>query len=76
MTKINGLSPTYLTPKGSLPLSHHGRGHPCGLRCFFQKSLSNTPLRSFTPRQLQTSTKDVFVPPLNVLTPTILPYKG
>ncbi len=72
---MNGLPPTHLAPKGSLPLPHRGHGRPCGPRRFFQKPLSNMPLRFLASRQLQISIKEVLAPPPNVFTPTTPPCR-
>ena len=58
-----------------LPLScpAPGRNLPlicCGRRRYAQQLLSNTPLRTLAPRQLQTFTRSVLEPPPNVFTPT------
>ena len=55
LTKINGLSFTYLAPKSSLPPFHHGCRHLYGLECFFSNPPSNILFRPLAPRQLQTS---------------------
>ncbi len=72
---MNGLPLIHLALEGSSPPPCRSRGRLRGPRSFSRQPWSNTPLRSFAPRQLQTSNKDVLESPPNILTPTIPPCR-
>lgn len=62
-----------LTLKGSLSPFCHSYEHFCSFGYFFQKPLSNMPLKSLVSiQQLQTSTKNILASPSNVFTLAIL----
>ena len=69
LTKMNGLLLTRSAPESNLPPPCRGRKRPCGHRYFFQQPSSNASLRFLASREL-------LKPPLDILTPSILLYRG